>query len=57
MCGLKGGKVYAAGTEDMDTLTFGTNILLRHLTFREDVKNNLLSVNDKGELPLAVSLT
>jgi len=32
---VKGGKVYAAGTEDMDTLTFGTNILLRHLTFSE----------------------
>ena len=31
---VKGGKVYAVGTEDMDTLTFGTNILLRHLTFR-----------------------
>ena len=28
-------KVYAAGTEDMDTLTFGTTILLRHLTFSE----------------------
>lgn len=32
---VKGGKVYAAGTEDMDSLTFGTNILLRHLTFSE----------------------
>lgn len=32
---VKGGKVYAAGTEDMDALTFGTNILLRHLTFSE----------------------
>merc|ERR1711872_262619 len=32
---VKGGKVYAAGTEDMDTLTFGTNILLRHFTFSE----------------------
>jgi len=32
---VKGGKVYAAGTEDMDTLTFGTTILLRHLTFSE----------------------
>jgi len=32
---VKAGKVFAAGTEDMDTLTFGTNILLRHLTFSE----------------------
>lgn len=32
---VKGGKVYAAGTEDMDALTFGTNLLLRHLTFSE----------------------
>jgi len=32
---VKSGKVYAAGTEDMDALTFGTNILLRHLTFSE----------------------
>lgn len=32
---VKGGKVYAMGSEDMDSLTFGTNILLRHLTFSE----------------------
>ena len=32
---VKGGKVYATATEDMDSLTFGTNILLRHLTFSE----------------------
>jgi len=32
---VKAGKVYAAGTEDMDALTFGTNVLLRHLTFSE----------------------
>lgn len=29
------GKVYAAGTEDMDALTFGSTVLLRHLTFSE----------------------
>jgi flap endonuclease-1 len=28
-------QVYAAGTEDMDALTFGSSILLRHLTFSE----------------------
>merc|ERR1711962_1868579 len=31
----KAGKVYAVGTEDMDALTFGTPVLLRHLTFSE----------------------
>lgn len=31
----KAGKVYATATEDMDALTFGTNILLRHLTSSE----------------------
>lgn len=32
---VKAGKVYATATEDMDALTFGTNIMLRHLTFSE----------------------
>lgn len=32
---VKAGKVYATATEDMDALTFGTNILLRHLTTSE----------------------
>merc|ERR1711962_700495 len=31
----KAGKVYAVGTEDMDALTFGSPVLLRHLTFSE----------------------
>jgi hypothetical protein len=31
----KKGKVYAVGTEDMDALTFGSTVLLRHLTFSE----------------------
>ncbi|ORZ29036.1 PIN domain-like protein [Lobosporangium transversale] len=34
----KAGKVYAAGSEDMDTLTFGSPILLRHLTYSEAKK-------------------
>ncbi|KAI6113994.1 PIN domain-like protein [Pisolithus sp. B1] len=34
----RGGKVYAAGSEDMDTLTFNTPILFRHLTFSEAKK-------------------
>uniref|UniRef100_A0A3P9DD13 Flap endonuclease 1 n=2 Tax=Haplochromini TaxID=319058 RepID=A0A3P9DD13_9CICH len=35
---VKGGKVFATATEDMDGLTFGTNILLRHLTASEAKK-------------------
>lgn len=31
----RGGLVYGAGSEDMDTLTFNSPILLRHLTFSE----------------------
>ncbi|KAK9766278.1 Elongation of fatty acids protein 2, variant 2 [Basidiobolus ranarum] len=31
----KAGKVYAAASEDMDTLTFSSPILMRHLTFSE----------------------
>ncbi|XP_076067358.1 flap structure-specific endonuclease 1 isoform X2 [Oratosquilla oratoria] len=31
----KAGKVYAVATEDMDALTFGTPVLLRHMTFSE----------------------
>ncbi|XP_014234277.1 flap endonuclease 1 isoform X1 [Trichogramma pretiosum] len=32
---VKSGKVYATATEDMDALTFGSNVLLRRLTFSE----------------------
>ncbi|KAF5275091.1 hypothetical protein FQA39_LY07028 [Lamprigera yunnana] len=32
---VRSGKVYATATEDMDALTFGSNILLRHLTVSE----------------------
>ena len=32
---VKDGKVYAVGTEDMDALTFGADVLVRHLTFSE----------------------
>ncbi|WVQ84059.1 flap endonuclease 1 [Cryptococcus sp. DSM 104549] len=34
----RAGKVFAAGSEDMDTLTFHSPILLRHLTFSEAKK-------------------
>jgi len=37
-------KVYGAGSEDMDTLTFGSPILLRHLTFSEARKMPILTV-------------
>lgn len=32
---VKAGKIYAVGTEDMDALTFGSDVLLRHLTMSE----------------------
>ena len=32
---MKAGKVYGTATEDMDALTFGSNVLLRHMTFSE----------------------
>lgn len=35
---VNGGKVYGVGTEDMDALTFGTKVLLRHLTASEAKK-------------------
>lgn len=31
----KAGKVYATATEDMDALTFGSTVVLRHLTASE----------------------
>ena len=44
----RGGLVYGAGSEDMDTLTFGSPILLRHLTFSEARKLdiNVISLAD-----------
>jgi len=35
---VKSGKIFATATEDMDALTFGTSILLRHMTFSEAKK-------------------
>ena len=32
---VKAGKVFATASEDMDSLTFGPNVLLRHLTASE----------------------
>ncbi|CAA7265483.1 unnamed protein product [Cyclocybe aegerita] len=41
----RGGKVYAAGSEDMDTLTFKAPILFRHLTFSEAKKQPISEIN------------
>jgi len=41
----RGGKVYAAGSEDMDTLTFQSPILYRHLTFSEAKKQPISEIN------------
>ncbi|KAG7107373.1 Flap endonuclease 1 like protein [Verticillium longisporum] len=41
----KGGKVYAAASEDMDTLTFETPILLRHLTYSEQRKEPIQEIH------------
>jgi hypothetical protein len=41
----KAGKVYATGSEDMDSLTFGTPVLLRHLTFSEQRKEPILEIH------------
>src|SRR5438045_8142451 len=38
-------QVYAAASEDMDTLTFRTPILLRHLTFSEQRKIPISEIN------------
>jgi flap endonuclease-1 len=37
--------VFAAGSEDMDTLTFNSPILLRHLTFSEAKKMPISEIN------------
>ena len=39
------GKVYAAASEDMDTLCFNTPVLLRHLTFSEQRKEPILEIH------------
>ena len=40
----RGGKVYAAASEDMDTLTFDTPVLLRHLTSAEARKEPIQEI-------------
>ncbi|KIW20433.1 flap endonuclease 1 [Exophiala spinifera] len=41
----RAGKVYAAASEDMDTLTFNSPILLRHLTFSEQRKEPIQEIH------------
>ncbi|SCV00380.1 LAMI_0G04676g1_1 [Lachancea mirantina] len=41
----KAGKVYAAASEDMDTLCYRTPFLLRHLTFSEAKKEPIQEIN------------
>ncbi|TPX45177.1 hypothetical protein SeLEV6574_g04024 [Synchytrium endobioticum] len=41
----KAGKVYAAASEDMDTLTFGAPVLLRHMTFSEARKMEINEIH------------
>ena len=41
----RAGKVYAAASEDMDTLTFEAPILLRHLTFSEQRKEPIQEIH------------
>lgn len=40
-----GDKVWAAASEDMDTLTFGTPVLLRHLTAADQKKQPITEMN------------
>lgn len=41
----RAGKVYAAASEDMDTLTFNSPVLLRKLTFAEQRKEPIQEIN------------
>lgn len=52
----KEGKVYAAASEDMDTLTFGTPVLLRHLTASDQKKMPVTEIHlDKALTLLGLS--
>ncbi|KAF2195310.1 flap endonuclease 1 [Zopfia rhizophila CBS 207.26] len=41
----RAGKVYGAASEDMDTLTFNSPVLLRHLTFSEQRKEPIQEIH------------
>lgn len=42
--------MFAAGSEDMDTLTFNAPILYRHLTFSEAKKQPISEINLEAAL-------
>lgn len=42
---VKKGKVYATSTEDMDSLTFGTLVVLRKLTMPDSAKEKVVEIN------------
>ncbi|EPY20604.1 flap endonuclease-1 [Strigomonas culicis] len=44
------GKAWAVGTEDMDALTFGSNIMLRHLNYSDPKKRPIAEIHLKEVL-------
>lgn len=53
----KSGKVFASGSEDMDTLTCGTPVLVRHLTYSEARKTPIMEIHlDKVLKGLALTM-
>lgn len=42
---VRNGKAWASGSEDMDTLTFGSLVLLRHLTAGDQKKNPITEID------------
>jgi len=42
---VRQGHAFAAGSEDMDTMTFGSPVLLRHLTFSEARKMDISEIH------------
>lgn len=42
---VKSGKAFAVGTEDMDALTFGANVMLRKLTMPKSSKEKVIEIN------------
>jgi flap endonuclease-1 len=52
----RGGKVYAAGSDDMDTLTLGTPILLRHLTYADALKKPIVEIHLEKALNVSICL-
>eukprot|EP01062_Namystynia_karyoxenos_P069567 TRINITY_DN65044_c0_g1_i1.p2 TRINITY_DN65044_c0_g1~~TRINITY_DN65044_c0_g1_i1.p2 ORF type:complete len:387 (+),score=180.79 TRINITY_DN65044_c0_g1_i1:84-1244(+) len=47
---VRAGKAWAVGTEDMDALTFGAKVLLRHLNFSEAKKAPILEFHHDAVL-------